>query len=114
MHPSMGFLLSGWAWPTARDAFVLLLCGVVGAASTYLLTRAYTLSDASRLAPFEYTALLWSIFFGWLVFGHLPPLKDWVGIALLVGAGLISVYMAPAGSTPAAGEQERPAPTGSG
>lgn len=93
-HPSMGFLLSGWAWPTARDASVLLLCGAVGAASTYLLTRAYTLSDASRLAPFEYTALLWSIALGWLVWGDFPAAKDWVGIGLLVGAGLASVYTA--------------------
>lgn len=94
MHPSMSFLLSGWQWPSARDALVLLLCGVVGSASTYFLTRAYSLSDASRLAPFEYTALLWSIFLGWLVWGHLPAAKDWAGIALLVGAGLVSVYAA--------------------
>jgi drug/metabolite transporter (DMT)-like permease len=94
MHPSMSFLLSGWQWPSARDALVLLLCGVVGSASTYFLTRAYSLSDASRLAPFEYTALLWSIFLGWLVWGHLPAAKDWAGIALLVCAGLVSVYAA--------------------
>jgi drug/metabolite transporter (DMT)-like permease len=94
LHPSLSFLLSGWQWPSARDAGVLLLCGVVGSASTYLLTKAYSLSDASRLAPFEYTALLWSIFLGWLVWGHLPAAKDWLGIALLVGAGLVSVYMA--------------------
>lgn len=94
LHPSMSFLLSGWQWPSLRDALVLLACGVVGSISTYLLTRAYALSDASSLAPFEYTALLWSIALGWLVFGHFPPLKDWFGIALLVGAGLLSVYMA--------------------
>ena len=91
-HPSMDFLLRGWQWPTATDFAVLLLCGVVGAASTFLLTKAYTLSSASGLAPFEYTALLWSVFLGWLVFNHLPAAKDWIGIALLVAAGLVSVY----------------------
>ena len=94
LHPSMGFLLSGRQWPSAWDCGVLLVCGIVGAGSTFLLTRAYSLSDASRLAPFEYTALLWSIFLGWLVFDHLPAAKDWAGIALLVGAGLVSVYKA--------------------
>ena len=106
-HPSMDFLLRGWQWPSTVDFVVLLVCGVVGSASTFLLTRAYTLSSASRLAPFEYTALLWSIALGWLVFDHIPPAKDWLGIAFLVGAGLVSVYMgedndakaeAPAGS----------------
>lgn len=101
LHPSMSFLLSGWQWPSAWDFGVLLVCGVVGSASTFLLTRAYSLSDASRLAPFEYTALLWSIFLGWLVWGHLPALKDWAGIALLVGAGMVSVYMADKKTSPA-------------
>lgn len=101
LHPSMSFLLSGWQWPSTRDFIVLLVCGVVGSASTFLLTKAYTLSDASSLAPFEYTALLWSIVLGWLVFGHFPPLKDWAGIGLLVGAGLVSVYMAEKKKAPA-------------
>ena len=88
----MDFLLRGWKWPSTADFAVLLVCGIVGAASTFLLTKAYTLSTASGLAPFEYTALLWSIFLGWLVFDHLPAAKDWAGIALLVAAGLVSVY----------------------
>lgn len=100
MHPSMSFLLNGWQWPSAWDFGVLLVCGVVGSASTFMLTKAYSLSDASRLAPFEYTALLWSIFLGWLVWGHLPAAKDWAGIALLVGAGLVSVYMADKKASP--------------
>ena len=90
-HPSMDFLLRGWHWPSTTDFLVLLVCGVAGAASTFLMTKAYTFSTASRLAPFEYTALLWSVFLGWLVFDDLPALKDWAGIALLVCAGLVSV-----------------------
>jgi drug/metabolite transporter (DMT)-like permease len=93
-HPSMDFLLRGWQWPSARDFTILLICGIVGSASTFFMTKAYTLSKASALAPFEYTALLWSILLGWLVFGHLPEAKEWAGIALLVGAGLVSIYAA--------------------
>lgn len=93
-HPSMDFLLRGWAWPSVEDLAVLLACGVTGAISTFLLAKAYTKATASRLAPFEYTSLLWSVILGWMVWGHLPSLKDWIGIALLVVAGLVSVYMA--------------------
>lgn len=91
-HPSMDFLLRGWQWPSTNDFSILLVSGVVGSASTYFLTKAYTFSSASKLAPFEYTALLWSIFLGWLVFDHLPSSRDWGGIVLLVAAGLVSVY----------------------
>ena len=57
-------------------------------ASTFLLTKAYSLSDASRLAPFEYTALLWSIFLGWLVWGHFPDALTWLGIAVICASGV--------------------------
>lgn len=93
-HPSMDFLLRGWAWPPITDVAVLLICGVTGAASAFLLAKAYTQSTASRLAPFEYTSLLWSVLLGWMVWGHLPSIKDWLGIALLVIAGLVSVSTA--------------------
>ena len=93
-HPSMDFLLRGWQSPSVTDAVVLMACGIAGAALMYLLTRAYTLTTASSLVPFEYTALLWSIIPGWLAFHDLPSAKDWAGILLLVGAGLVSVYEA--------------------
>ena len=93
-HPTMDFLLRSWTQPGFLDVIVLLSCGIVGAAATLMLTKAYTTASASGLAPFEYTALIWSIALGWLVWNHLPSAKEWVGIAILVVAGLVSVYAA--------------------
>jgi len=93
-HPSMDFLLRHWAEPGVFDVLALLACGVIGSTATLLLSKAYTSSSASGLAPFEYTALLWSIVLGWLVWNHLPSSKEWIGIAILVAAGLVSVYFA--------------------
>lgn len=98
-HPSADFLLSGWHWPTARDTGIMLLGGVVGSAATLFLTRAYANSSASVLAPFEYTALLWSILLGCLFWGHLPTSREWLGIAVLICAGLASVLFCEAQET---------------
>lgn len=101
-HPSLDFLLRGWQQPDLLNVVALLICGVVGAAATLMLTKGYAASSASHLAPFEYTALLWSIVLGWLIWDHLPTGKEWLGMALLVAAGLISVYAADKGEAAAA------------
>ena len=93
-HPSMDFLLRGWQWPELSHFGALLACGVIGATATLMLTKGYAASSASRLAPFEYTALLWSILLGWMIWDHLPSGKEWLGMAMLVAAGLVSVYAA--------------------
>ena len=98
-HPTMDFLLRGWQWPEAYHLAALLVCGVIGAAATLLLTKGYAMSSASLLAPFEYTGLIWSILLGWVIWGHLPSSKDWLGMALLVAAGVVSVSTAESGNT---------------
>lgn len=89
-HPSADFLLRGWQWPNTSDVILILVGGAVGSAAMLFLTKAYATSSASVLAPFEYTALLWSIVLGWLIFSHLPSAREWLGIVILVAAGLAS------------------------
>ncbi|MEE4237714.1 MAG: hypothetical protein V2I51_13425 [Anderseniella sp.] len=39
----------------------------------------------------HYTLIIWTAFYGWAVFGHLPDLWTWVGAAIIIATGL---YMA--------------------
>ena len=40
------------------------------------------------IAPFRYSALLYAVVLGYLVWGEIPDAITWIGIGLLVGAGL--------------------------
>jgi drug/metabolite transporter (DMT)-like permease len=44
--------------------------------------------ELSLVAPFRYTALLFAVVLGWVVWSDVPNATAWTGIALLVGAGL--------------------------
>ena len=48
--------------------------------------------DISFIAPFRYTALLWAILLGFLVFGDVPDLPMIVGATIIVGSGLYTLY----------------------
>ena len=96
---SILFLLRPWVWPNGWD--MLVICGLGAAASLvgYLLTQAYRLSPAAVVAPFEYVLLLYALFWGWTVFGEWPEPTVFVGVAIVIGAG-VYIFMRE-GSKPA-------------
>lgn len=87
-HPSLAFLTRGWAWPTLRDLLLMCACGAIAAVGLTLLTQAYRIGQNSIVAPFEFTFALWGLMWGWLFFGDAPDALGWVGIAVIIGAGL--------------------------
>lgn len=91
-HKSLAFLLRGWAWPSLLDLVLMMACGAVAAAGLTLITQAYRVAPANAVAPFEYSALLWGTLYGWLVWREFPTAGTWVGIAIVVGAGLYVLY----------------------
>lgn len=91
-HPSLAFLLRGWVMPTPFDLMLMMSCGVIAALGLTLLTQAYRISEASVVTPFEYTGLLWSVIYGWIFWRQWPGPLDWLGIAVIVGAGLFILW----------------------
>jgi drug/metabolite transporter (DMT)-like permease len=86
--PSLAFLLRGWVWPVAGDWPVLVATGFGSAIGGLLIAQAYRLGEAGVIAPFEYVAVPLAIFWGLVVFHEWPGARQWLGIALICGAGL--------------------------
>jgi drug/metabolite transporter (DMT)-like permease len=91
-HPSLAFLTRGWVWPTAFDAGLMCLCGVIAAVGLTLLTQAYRVAQSSTVAPFEFTFMFWGVLWGWIFWRDLPDTPGWVGIAIIIGAGLYVLH----------------------
>ena len=87
-NASVIFLLRAWVWPAVADMWVFCGLGLNAAVIGYTLSQAYRLADAATVAPFEYVGLPLAVFWGWAVFGDLPVLEVWIGIFLILGAGL--------------------------
>ena len=76
----------GWAWA----GFVA--AGLLGGSAMIFLTLGYRLAPAAVVAPFDYTALIWSVALGWWIWGDWPTPATWAGAALIVAAGLYVAY----------------------
>lgn len=78
----------GWVWPSATDAALFLLVGFAGGFSVYFLILALRHAAVSILAPLDYTAFLWAIGLGLLLWHELPTLLVWIGATLIVSSGM--------------------------
>ncbi|MEL7101027.1 MAG: DMT family transporter [Pseudomonadota bacterium] len=76
----------------ASDILIFLMLGALGYAMWYLMTLAYARAPAQRLAPLEYTALIWSGIFGSVFFAEYPGWQTWLGAAIIIGACLIVAF----------------------
>lgn len=82
----------GWQ-PVQADAVAMLLVAAVLLVIGYqFIIKAMRVGDISFVAPFRYTALLWSILLGYLIFADLPDLAMIVGAAVIVASGLYMLY----------------------
>lgn len=79
-----------WATPTPRDAVLFGAIGVLGVSGHLLLARAFAKAEAARLAPLEYTALVWAVILGLVFFGEVPTLSTLAGAALIIGGALVA------------------------
>lgn len=81
-----------FGWPDWSDIPLFLMFGVFGFTTWYLMTLAYARAPAQRLAPLEYSALLWSALFGSIFFSEYPGWQTWVGAMIIIAACLIVAF----------------------
>jgi len=88
IHPSLAFLTRGWVMPTLLDAGLMCTCGLIAAVGLTLLTQAYRIGQSSVVAPFEFSFAFWGILWGWLIWGQWPDAMGWLGITIIIAAGV--------------------------
>ncbi len=90
-----GFLvrpMGGWSSPSPLAIVLLAFAATLLIVGYQFIIKAMRLGDISFVAPFRYTALLWSIFLGLVVFGDVPDLPMIIGAAIIIFSGLYTLY----------------------
>lgn len=81
-----------WQVPTLSQVFVLSILGIGSNLILYFLLKAFQLADASLLAPFRYTELLFSILFGYLFFHEWPTFTTCIGAGIIISCTCFIAY----------------------
>ncbi|MBM1169857.1 DMT family transporter [Microvirga arabica] len=67
-----------------------MLMGALGFMGHMLMVTAYAKAEAARLAPLEYTALIWAVLIGYGVFSEIPTWATLGGGILIVAAAMLT------------------------
>ena len=81
-----------WMTPTPIDFLMMVASGLLGGAGHFLLIKAFTAAPAATVSPFTYVTLIWSVTYGFFIFGDLPDAWAWAGAAIIVGSGLYILH----------------------
>ncbi|MDF0598352.1 DMT family transporter [Psychromarinibacter halotolerans] len=78
-----------WTTPTPAEWGLLALQGALGALNMGMLTRAFSLAEASLLVPIDFLRLPLVAALGYLLFAQEVPLTTWIGGTVIFGATLL-------------------------
>jgi drug/metabolite transporter (DMT)-like permease len=65
-----------------------LLCGLLGSAGHYCLTRSYVAADISATQSVKFLDLVWATLIGWLAFGDAPSRSTLIGGVVICASTL--------------------------
>jgi drug/metabolite transporter (DMT)-like permease len=84
--------LGGWTPPSGRSLALLAFTAILLLIGYQCIIMALRTGDISAVAPFRYSALLWAMLLGYLVFGDVPDAMMVSGAAIIVASGLYAFY----------------------
>lgn len=95
------FLISGtaitfltlptWVVPSWQDLGALVMIGVLGGIGQLCVTQAFHHAEASLIAPFEYTSMIWVITVGYFIFAEIPTLPVMIGSSIVIASGIFVI-----------------------
>jgi drug/metabolite transporter (DMT)-like permease len=79
-----------WVWqtPSAAQWLGFAVCGFLGSAGHYCVTRSFSVADISATQSTKFLDLVWSAALGWLLFADVPTQTTLIGGAVICGATL--------------------------
>ena len=89
MFSSFFTITTGWIMPSIKDLFLLSLLGILGGLANLWLTQSYKFSDVSLVTPLKYLALVFAIFFGYVIWDEVPSSKTLIGSLLVIISSII-------------------------
>lgn len=86
---SLPFVLLDHHPIAVRQILFLAAAGLAATLAQFAITLAYSISPGKRISIFEYSQILFSAFFAFLLLHETPPAHSWLGYAIIIGAAVL-------------------------
>lgn len=87
---SLPYMIMNFNPMTARQWIFLLLSGAAAAGGQFSITAAYFHAPAGKISVYDYSQIIFSTLFGFLIFGQLPDIYSFIGYAIIVSMAVVN------------------------
>ena len=81
-----------WVPMPLPDLGVVGIMAFLSLIGNFFIVKAFTTGEVGVITPFEYTALVWAVLLGFVLFDEIPTTNVWIGSAVIAASGLYMVY----------------------
>jgi drug/metabolite transporter (DMT)-like permease len=85
-------ILFQWKLPIGVDWLYLSATGVLTQLGQVYLTKALQSEQVGKVSIINYTGIIYALFFGWILFGERYTVQTLIGILLVIGGVVLSVF----------------------
>lgn len=86
------YLFTAWHGLDGTLLALIAVCSVLNVTANITLSKAYQSAEASWLAPFDYSYLVFATFWGFVFWRHVPDVFTVLGMLLIAGAGTFVIW----------------------
>ena len=76
-----------WVTPDGAQLALLLTVGTTATLGQYLFAQAFRYAEMSAVLPLDFSKLIWSSLFGYLLFEYVPDVFVLLGATIIFSAG---------------------------
>ncbi len=78
-----------WTDIAIRDYALLFSVAILNTIAHFLMIYALRIGDAALVAPFRYTAMIWAVLLGYVVWGEIPDQWTLIGSGIVIASGIL-------------------------
>lgn len=90
----ISLILVPWFWEAIQldHLLWLVVLALLAVSGHFFITMAFASSEATLVAPFEYSAIIWAVGFDLLLWNTVPTQTTMIGAAIIMSSGLYVVH----------------------
>jgi drug/metabolite transporter (DMT)-like permease len=81
-----------WVAVPSEDYLPIVLFSALALLGHFCITNAFSQSNVAVIAPLEYTALIWAVLWGYVIWAEVPGVRVIIGGAIIISCALFVVY----------------------
>lgn len=81
-----------WTTPDLEAIGLLFVVSALALSGYFCMTYAFSTAPVGALAPIEYVAMIWASVLGYLFWAEVPSTASWIGMGLILAAGLYIMW----------------------